>query len=82
MPTYEYKCNVCGHRFDVRQHMGVKPIETCPECNGCVKRVLGAPAGIIKGKSQGSSKFLDIPCGKENTCCGRQAPCAKRPCDQ
>ena len=82
MPTYEYECNVCGHCFDVHQNMQDKPIESCPKCNGCVKRVLGAPAGIIKGRSKAPSHPIEVPCGKENTCCGRQTPCSKRPCEQ
>jgi putative FmdB family regulatory protein len=47
MPTYEYKCLECGHRFDAFQKMSDAPLEVCPECGGKVKRVIGAGAGII-----------------------------------
>ncbi len=47
MPTYEYKCLECGHRFDAFQKMSDAPLEVCPKCGGKVKRVIGAGAGII-----------------------------------
>jgi putative FmdB family regulatory protein len=46
MPTYEYACNSCGHRFDVRQSFHDEPIADCPECGASVRRVL-YPAGVI-----------------------------------
>lgn len=46
MPTYDYACNSCGHRFDVRQSFHDEPIATCPECGASVRRVL-YPAGVI-----------------------------------
>ncbi len=47
MPTYEYKCLSCGHRFEVFQKMTDEPIKTCPECGGEVKKLIGAGAGLI-----------------------------------
>jgi putative FmdB family regulatory protein len=46
MPTYEYACTTCGHRFDVRQSFHDAPISDCPECGASVRRVL-YPAGVI-----------------------------------
>ena len=46
MPLYEYKCNECGLRFERRQHFSDPPVETCPECDGEVVRLI-QPAGII-----------------------------------
>lgn len=47
MPTYEYECNSCGHKFDVFQSMTAEPIKSCPQCRGKVRRLLGTGAGII-----------------------------------
>lgn len=49
MPTYEYECKKCGHRFDVFQGINAKLLTTCPKprCKGKVKRLLGTGAGII-----------------------------------
>ena len=55
MPTYEYVCEKCGHRFEKFQPISAAPLATCPEelCarkrwgRGRVKRVIGAGAGLI-----------------------------------
>ena len=49
MPTYEYQCENCGHRFDHFQSMNDAKLTDCPqdECEGSVKRLLGTGAGII-----------------------------------
>lgn len=49
MPTYEYKCQTCDHRFDVVQTMSSPKLTDCPVegCDGAVKRLLGTGAGII-----------------------------------
>jgi len=47
MPTYEYECRKCGHRFEKFQTMSAKPVKTCPKCRGKVKRLFGTGAGII-----------------------------------
>ncbi|MDO8749260.1 MAG: zinc ribbon domain-containing protein [Candidatus Omnitrophota bacterium] len=47
MPTYEYECKSCGHRFEKSQSMLDKPLRKCPECAKGVRRVIGNGAGII-----------------------------------
>jgi putative FmdB family regulatory protein len=47
MPTYEYECQKCGHRFELFQSIKDKPKTTCPNCPGRVKRLLGTGAGLI-----------------------------------
>ena len=32
MPTYEYECPACGHRFEEFQSMTAKPLKVCPKC--------------------------------------------------
>ena len=34
MPLYEYLCDSCGNRFELRQKFSDKPAEVCPECGG------------------------------------------------
>ncbi len=46
MPTYEYLCRTCSHRFETWQKMTDDPLTTCPECNGTIRRVL-FPAGVV-----------------------------------
>ena len=47
MPHYDYQCQACGHVFEVFQSMTDEPLKTCPECQGPVKRLIGAGAGLI-----------------------------------
>ncbi len=47
MPTYEYECRSCGHRFEAFQSIKDRPLRKCPECGKGVKRLIGAGAGII-----------------------------------
>jgi putative FmdB family regulatory protein len=47
VPTYEYECVRCGHRFELFQTMSEKPRKRCPKCRGKVRRLLGTGAGII-----------------------------------
>jgi putative FmdB family regulatory protein len=47
MPTYEYKCQDCGHKFEKFQSMKDKPVAKCPTCGGKVLRLIGTGAGVI-----------------------------------
>jgi putative FmdB family regulatory protein len=46
MPTYEYLCRGCSHRFETWQKMTDEPLTICPECGGTIRRVL-FPAGVV-----------------------------------
>ena len=49
MPTYEYECQKCGHRFDQYQLISAKPLTRCPKpgCKGRVRRLLSTGGGLI-----------------------------------
>jgi putative FmdB family regulatory protein len=48
MPTYEYRCESCGHEFEKFQSITAKSLRKCPVCGkSTVKRLIGAGAGII-----------------------------------
>jgi len=49
MPTYEYACKQCGHRFETVQSMKDEPLKTCPTCGGELRRVLHAAGLVFKG---------------------------------
>lgn len=46
MPIYEYECNSCRFRFTLKQDFSDDPIDTCPECQGPVRRLIH-PVGIV-----------------------------------
>jgi putative FmdB family regulatory protein len=48
MPTYDYKCDACGHAFEQFQSMSAEPVRKCPACKKLkVKRLIGTGAGLI-----------------------------------
>ncbi|GAC1402284.1 MAG: zinc ribbon domain-containing protein [Ktedonobacteraceae bacterium] len=49
MPTYEYLCKTCGHRFETWQKMIEDPLTTCPECGAQIRRVLFPANVVFKG---------------------------------
>ena len=86
MPTYEYVCEKCGHRFEEFQKMSDEPIKKCPECKGSVRRLIGTGSGIIfKGSGFYQTDYKQkssspTRCGRGQTCCGREVPCDTPPC--
>ncbi|UCF31109.1 MAG: zinc ribbon domain-containing protein [bacterium] len=49
MPTYEYRCDQCGHEFEVSQRITEDPVDTCSKCGGQVRRLINATNFILKG---------------------------------
>ena len=49
MPTYEYKCRECGHRFEVVQSFTAEPLKKCGECGGELGKVFGNIGITFKG---------------------------------
>jgi putative FmdB family regulatory protein len=51
MPTYEYECSACGHRFEELQSFAEPPLTKCPECkkNKLTRLFGGGGAIIFKG---------------------------------
>jgi len=48
MPTYDYRCNACGHTFELFQSMSEKHKRKCPECSKLkLERLIGMGAGLI-----------------------------------
>jgi putative FmdB family regulatory protein len=48
MPTYDYRCEACGHEFETFQSISANPLKKCPQCNKMqLRRLIGAGAGII-----------------------------------
>lgn len=49
MPTYEYLCQTCSHRFETWQKMTDAPLTSCPECGAQIRRILFATGVVFKG---------------------------------
>ena len=46
MPTYEYLCQKCEHRFEIVQKITADSLTDCPECDGAINRVV-FPVGLV-----------------------------------
>ena len=48
MPTYDYQCEACGHRFAKRQSFSDDPLTKCPECSrNKLQRLFGTGGAVI-----------------------------------
>lgn len=81
MPTYDYECSKCGHRFEKFQKMTDEPLSSCPKCKGKVHRLIGGGGGIIfkgsgfyqtdyKNKKSSHEVTKKPKCPKADTCGG------------
>jgi putative FmdB family regulatory protein len=68
MPTYEYECRDCGHRFEKFQAMSDKPVKKCPDCGGRARRMIGAGAAVIVRGSASRGASPPLPCGRDESC--------------
>lgn len=50
MPLYEYKCQKCGHVFELLQKANELPQVKCVKCGNPVKKILSPPALQFKGQ--------------------------------
>ncbi|MBI2897248.1 MAG: zinc ribbon domain-containing protein [Deltaproteobacteria bacterium] len=50
MPTYEYRCEACGHEFDEVQKITEPPVQRCPKCKKKkAHRLISQGNFILKG---------------------------------
>jgi putative FmdB family regulatory protein len=49
MPIYEYRCEACGHTFEVMHKVSDPPVESCEVCGGRVVRVFHPVAIHFRG---------------------------------
>jgi len=48
MPTYDYRCQACNHKFEEFQSITAKTLRKCPECGKLkLQRLIGIGAGVI-----------------------------------
>ena len=47
MPTYDYRCKKCGHRFELFHSIKDDTPKKCPKCKGRAERVPAGGAGLL-----------------------------------
>jgi len=83
MPTYEYLCKNCGHKFEVFQGMFDEPIQSCPKCQGETRRLISGGNGFILKEGVPTLRDRTGSCRFEETgltCCGAKSPCEDAHC--
>jgi putative FmdB family regulatory protein len=63
MPTYDYLCGACGHRFDKFESIKAKPSTVCPKCGkpDLARLISGGGAIIFKGDGFYCTRKKSIP---------------------
>ena len=68
MPTYEYECLSCKHKFEVLQSIKAKPITKCPKCSKKVRKLISSTGGFIfKGAGFYATDYKKANKPSENT---------------
>lgn len=71
MPTYDYQCKDCNHRFECFQSMTSDPLKECPKCKrATLKRLIGPGSAVIfkgSGFYQTDYKKKDVPPEKKES---------------
>jgi putative FmdB family regulatory protein len=49
VPTYQYACTACGHKFDAVQSFSDASLTDCPECAGRLRKVFSSVGIVFKG---------------------------------
>ena len=48
MPTYDYECDACGHKFELFQSISAPVEKKCPECKKLkLRRLFGTGAAVV-----------------------------------
>ena len=70
MPTYQYACTACDHRFEAVQAFSDPSLTVCPECGDKLRKVYGSVGVVFKGSGfyrndarSGNSKPATTPSG-------------------
>jgi putative FmdB family regulatory protein len=53
MPTYDYECEACNHKFELYQSISAEPEKTCPQCKKKKLRRLIGTGGAVMFKGTG-----------------------------
>ncbi|NMH98472.1 FmdB family zinc ribbon protein [Pseudonocardia acidicola] len=49
MPTYQYACTACDHRFEAVQSFSDDSLTVCPVCEGPLRKVFSSVGIVFKG---------------------------------
>jgi putative FmdB family regulatory protein len=79
MPTYEYECLECKHRFEVVHSMTENPVKGCVKCGKDVRKVFSSAGIIFKGSGFYVNDYRKDASRVEKK--GSEAPAGPSGCD-
>jgi putative FmdB family regulatory protein len=59
VPIYEYLCEGCSYKFEVKQSIKDEPLASCDRCGKAVKRLISSPAIMFKGSGWYVTDYSD-----------------------
>ncbi len=84
MPTYDYICDACAHRFEIYQGIKDDALKACPSCKAKkLRRLFGAGGGILfkgSGFYQTDYRSDSYKSGEKTDSGDGGAGCAKPDC--
>lgn len=83
MPIYEYECDECHKVVETWQSMSDKPLSTCKECGGSMKKIISQSAFHLKGggwyadgySSSGTASTKSTSSSEKKAACPNAASC-------
>ncbi|HEV7469805.1 MAG TPA: FmdB family zinc ribbon protein [Pseudonocardia sp.] len=69
MPTYQYACTACDHRFEAVQSFSDDALSVCPECDGKLRKVFSSVGIVFKGSGfyRTDSRAGAVPAGSSSS---------------
>jgi putative FmdB family regulatory protein len=59
VPIYEYQCESCTDKFEIKQSMKDDALTACPRCGKRVQRLISSPAIMFKGSGWYVTDYSD-----------------------
>lgn len=59
MPIYEYLCEGCSYKFEVKQSIKDAPLAACERCGKPVRRLISSPGIMFKGSGWYVTDYSD-----------------------
>jgi len=74
LPTYDYQCGACRHKFEIKQSFQSEPVADCPECGQSAQRLFHSPTVIYKGSGWYVTDYAKKPMqiGKDSSLAGSE----------
>ena len=73
MPRYDYECESCHHRFELRQSFDSEPVAACPECQNRSTRKFHSVPIVFKGSGWYVNDYGKRGCAKDASADGKDS---------